>query len=598
MKQFIQTLLVILYVAICASITVSCQDRTRDPVVEIKILQTSDVHGAIFPYDFVRDRAVDHSLAQVYTYVKNLRDTSNAGVILLDNGDILQGQPTVYYSNFVDPGGPHICGEVMNYMHYDAATVGNHDIEAGHAVYDALIEQFEFPWLAANVKDLENGQTYFEPYTVIERHGIRIAILGLITPGIPNWLPRHLWDGMEFLDMVETADYWVPIILEKENPDLLVGLFHAGHDSSYGNNTGSVYMNENASLLVAQNVPGFDVIFIGHDHDTYNGFVRNTRGENVLILDPGSHARYISEATIRFEWQDARKEYTKQISGRLVETSLYDPDPEFMSKFSAASDEIETFVSRPLGRLNGTLSSSESLFGDDAFMDLIHRVQLEISGAQISFAAPLSFNATINSGGLRVRDFFQLYRFENFLYSMVLSGQEIDDYLEYSYGLWMNRMASPDDHLMQFETDATGAPVEYNHGPKYRLANPYYNFDSAEGIHYQVDVSKPPGQRVQIHSMMDGTDFDVNKRYMVAINSYRGNGGGGHLVDGAGIRPSELTDRVVFSTDHDLRYHMMHWIDSTGGYEPRTSGNWHVVPEDWWRKAVKKDSVLLFDQNQ
>jgi len=171
--------------------------------VTIKVLQTSDVHGTLFPYDFIRNTPTDGSLARVYTYVKQERNNPNQQVILLDNGDILQGQPTVYYSNFIDSTNPNIVSQMLNYMGYDAATVGNHDIETGPGVYRKVERESNFPWLAANAVSTTTGKPVFKPYVVLERSGIRIAVLGLITPGIPKWLPKILWPNMQFNDMVE-----------------------------------------------------------------------------------------------------------------------------------------------------------------------------------------------------------------------------------------------------------------------------------------------------------------------------------------------------------------------------------------------------------
>ncbi len=200
--------------------------------VTIKVLQTSDVHGALFPYDFIRNTPTDGSLARVYTYVKQERSNTNQQVILLDNGDILQGQPTVYYSNFIDSTNPNIVSQMLNYMGYDAATVGNHDIETGPGVYRKVERESSFPWLAANAVSTTTGKPAFKPYVVLERNGIRIAVLGLITPGIPKWLPKILWPNMQFNDMVESARYWVKYIQKKEKPQVIIGLFHSGHDPS------------------------------------------------------------------------------------------------------------------------------------------------------------------------------------------------------------------------------------------------------------------------------------------------------------------------------------------------------------------------------
>ena len=571
----------------------SCNTSRHHEVV-FKILETSDVHGAIFPYDYIRSQEMNHSLAQVQTYISKLKSESGHEVILLDNGDILQGQPTVYYSNYEETDLPHICSEVMNYMEYDAATIGNHDIEAGHQVYDKVAEEFNFPWLAANAVDTKTGKPYFEPYTIIKRKGVKIAVLGLITPGIPKWLPENLWDGIVFNDMVETAREWIPKIMETEKPDLMIGLFHAGHNSGYDGGSDTSYLNDNASLMVAREVPGFDIVFIGHDHDEYNGFVKNKRGKDVLVLDPRSSARLISQATVKMTWDKKSGSYSKEIMGQLIETKNYQVDSNFMKEFRDQYNIIESYVSREVGVFEKALYSSDALFSDNEFMELIHQVQLEVSGASISFAAPLSMNAVVDSGNVYVRDMFQLYRFENFLYTMDLSGKEIQNYLEYSYNLWFKTMHSASDHLIRFVTGDDGQVRRFETAPAYRLANSYYSFDSAEGINYIVDVSRSYGKRIKILSMADGTKFDPEARYKVALNSYRGNGGGGHLTEGAGIPAYELSKRILSSTSKDLRYFMMRWIEKKAVVSPTVNYNWKTIPEDWWVEAARRDRELLF----
>jgi len=235
--------------------------------VTIKIIQTSDVHGAILPFDFINNQAVDFGLAHVFTYVSQERRKENQEVILLDNGDILQGQPTVYFSNYMDSLNQHVIPRVMNYMGYDAATVGNHDIEAGPNIYNMLVREFNFPWLSANILNKETGLPYFKPYTVVTKQGVRIAIMGLTTPGVTKWLSPTLWPNMEFIDMVDAAKMWMDSIRIKENPHITIGLFHSGHDASFEGADPNAPLNENASQLVAEQVPGFDIIFIGHDHN-------------------------------------------------------------------------------------------------------------------------------------------------------------------------------------------------------------------------------------------------------------------------------------------------------------------------------------------
>ncbi len=189
---------------------------------------------------------------------------------------------------------------------------------------------------------------------------------------------------------------------------------------------------------------------------------------------------------------------------------------------------------------------------------------------------------------------FKLYRYENFLYTMDMTGQEIKDMLEYSCKRWFNRMNDANDHLLNFQRDENGNLVKSARYDSYQLSARSYNFDSAAGINYTVDVSKPSGESVTIHSMSDGTAFDLNRTYAVAINSYRGNGGGGHLTRGAKIPKSELSNRVMNSTEKDLRYFMMKWIEEQEVVTPEPLGNWKIIPEDWWKAAKARDYNLLF----
>lgn len=570
----------------------SCNKVERPEVLKLKIIQTSDVHGAVFPYDFLEDETDKNSLAQVHSFVKQEKARTDQLVLFLDNGDILQGDPTAYYYNFMNTDGNHFLADVMNFMEYDAATVGNHDIEPGHQVYDKFRKELNFPWLAANARDVKSGKPYFEPYTIIEKQGVKIAVLGLITPAIPQWLPESIWEGMEFEDMIESAKYWVDEIRRNEKPDLLIGLFHAGYDYSYNNQEAETPRNENASKLVAEQVPGLDLVFVGHDHHGWNEKLTNWAGNEVHILGPTSRARNVAVANVVMKLNRNTNHYEKAISGEIVDMKDIAPDPEFMAIFANNFDEIKNYVSEPLGTISSSISSKEAFFGDAQYTDLIHQAQLDLTGAEISFTAPLSFNKEIDEGEIFVRDLFKIYRYENLIYTMKLGGQEIKDYLEYSYGLWFKQMKSEADYMLNFQTDDTGEVI-LNNG-RAKLNNAYYNFDNAEGINYTVDISKPVGGRIQIISMSNGESFDLNLTYKVALNSYRGNGGGGHLTAGAKIRPELLSDRIVANTDKDFRFYLMEWIIKQGEVKPSVNNNWKVIPESWAGQAAKRDRKILF----
>ncbi len=563
-----------------SSLSLSSRPRT----IHLKWLHTSDVHGAVFTYDFLNHRTTPGGLSAVYAYSQSLRKKLGDRLILTDGGDCLQGQPTAYYYNYINTTSPHLIASVMNEMGYVAGALGNHDVETGHAVYDRWIKQLRFPMLGANVIDKSTNQPYLKPYEVIEREGVRIAILGLLTPAIPNWLPEQLWSGLRFEEMTESARRWVKIIQEQEHPDLLVGLFHSGYDNGI---VTSDY-RENATLQVAREVPGFDLILYGHDHRQAINEITSADGSKVVCMGPSSLATSVVEADITLRVSDG-KVVSKDVKGSLHRVSLSDAPAThlFEMQFSDERQELTSWLDQPIGTLTVDLHERDAFFGPSLFIDFIHTMQLQLTGAQISFAAPVSFDSHILRGPLRVSDMFSLYKYENFLYTMRLSGLEIKNFLEMSYGLWSDQMHSSSDHCLLFDKVLDG-------GIRLGLKNLAYNMECAAGILYTVDVTKPVGERIVITTLADGTPFRLDEYYTVAINSYRGNGGGELLTRGAGIPHEELHKRVVKSSENDLRYYFMELIRKQGTVTPTLLNHWRFVPEEWTRDALLRDRAIIF----
>lgn len=568
-----------------------CSCNSKPEKATLTIYCTTDVHGSLFDYDLKKDRPTKNSLAGVAGYLKQEKANGKT-FILLDGGDILQGQPTNYYFNFIDTTQTNITARILNYLGYDAAAVGNHDIEAGHPVYDKVVKEFQFPWLAANAIDTKTGKPYFKPYTVIEREGLKIAILGLITPGIPKWLPNHLWEGLEFEDMVETAQKWVPVIREKEKPDVIIGLFHSGFNYNYAGENKDTPRNENATMLVAEQVDGFDVIISGHDHQEKVEEITNQAGRKVLIVDPRSHARALGKITVELTRQGDG--YEKQYTAELIDPAKVAPDSAYIRKFTPALNEVKGYIDTRIGEFTETLSGREGLFGPSAFTDFIHNAQLRTTGADISFSTVLQMDARIDKGDITIRDMFNLYKYENGLYIMKLTGNEIDKYLEYAYALQYNTMTSPKDHLLNFKKDEKGEPLRNQRG-NYMLAADYFNYSCAAGIKYTVDITREPGNRVEISALSDGRAFHPDSTYTVAINSYRGNGGGGHLTQGVRLTKEEIANRIVKIWDKDVRYYITEYIKEKKILTPKCRNDWQVIPPDLFKAGKERDYGMLYE---
>lgn len=556
---------------------------------KLTIAVTSDIHGRFFPQNHLKGDDHAHSLAAIHAKVEELR-AEREHVILLDNGDLLQGTPAAYYAAYQQDGAPQMFSRMMNYMRYDAATVGNHDIECGPKVYNQLKQDFNFPYLGANVINEISQAPHFQPYTVLYKGGVKIAILGLTTPSVPNWLPPHLYDGLTFEDMVESARKWVGIIMENERPDLLIGLFHSGIGKR--DVAEDEHPLENACAHIAHYVPGFDIVITGHDHGKRNELTENVNGSPVQILGPRHHAEYLGIVELTFQSRGGEKPLLSEMSGYHIPIDKDAISQGFMEAFSNDIKAIDQWAKSYVCHIPKDVDAISSLFGPAQLTDIIHAVQLRFTEADISFTAPLSFNDTLRQGDLYMRDLFKLYPFENYLYTMSLTGQEILNYLEYSAGGWFNKMTSASDHLLNFRKGADGQ-VDMGREGSFRLARPYYSLDGAAGVHYTVDVTEPPGKRIQMNNLADGRSFELSKTYKVAINSYRGSGGGNHLIEGAGIQRDNLKERIVTTSDVELRSLIGQYLKEQKEDELPQTATWQVIPQTFVERAIKSDIERL-----
>ena len=568
-------------------------EAKNSKTIKIKVVETSDVHGHFFPYDFMEKKPIRGTLTRANSYIKQQRKKYGEDhFLLIDNGDILQGQPCVYWSNYVMPENENIAASVINYMKYDAETVGNHDIEPGHKVYDKWIREVRCPLLGANIvkEEYKNAAarpehiyTGLKPYSVHYKDGVKIVVIGMLTPAIPNWLNKSIWKGLEFEEMTACAKKWIKYVKDNEKPDLIFGLFHSGLNGGIKTDE----YEEDATESVAREVPGFDVIFFGHDHQVHNMFITNKAGEKVLCIDPSCYVANVAEAEITLTYKDD-KLAKKQIKGNIINVLDEKIDKKMLAHFQPTIDEVKDYVNQRIGYFKHPIYTRESFFGNSAFTDLIHNLQMSISKADISFNAPLAFDTTIDAGEVTQADMFKLYRFENLLFVLRMTGEEVRKHLEFSYDMWCNTMTSPSDHALRLNDDSKE--------DQQRTGFQYYtfNFDSACGIDYLVDLTKPDGQKVKILRMSNGEPFDEKKWYKVVMNSYRANGGGELLTRGAGIPQDSLESRVLFHTELDQRHYLTEEIKRQGTIDPQKNNNWRFIPEAWVKPALERDRKQLF----
>ena len=496
----------------------------------LTIIETTDTHGR---YDeFANDAYV----------IKQMKTQLGDKLILLDNGDDIQGTPFQYCSN-QDAEHPNLVSEVLNYFPYDVVSVGNHDIEAGRKVFDRLYSEVKMPVVCANVIDESTGEPYFTPYTILERDGFKIAVLGLLTPYVVTWVPDRLRQGLRFEQLEAAAEKWVKIIQDKEHPDLMIGLFHSGWEPQMQNLPEDHPLGrENATKWVAENIPGFDLIFFGHDHRSKAEKVMNPNGEPVYVLNSGHRGHGLAKAEVTL-----KKGVKPQISIELMLTDGEEKDENFLAMLQPYLDRAEVYQNQEVAELPVSINSDEAFNGPCLWVDEIHRCQLETVEAEgihadISMAAPLSGGRNLESGTLKVKDFFTWYPFENSLAVMALTGKEVKDFLEYAY----------------------------------EMKNPIYNFDCAAGIIYEVTDKNPMGERINIISMADGTPFEMDKTYNVVMNSYRSMGGGNHLINGIGWEQEDIKNHVVWQSDRDLRSLFIDWARQKGVLDSEPLNCWII----------------------
>lgn len=567
MKKIVVSLL-LFSLAVCAA----AQD--------LHIVTTGDVHGSYFNRSYVGEK-LRRSLMSVKYYTDSLRAVAGEeNVLLLDAGDCLQGDNASYYYNYVATEEPHVYPRIAAYMGYDACTVGNHDIETGHPVYDRVradLEAFGIPWLAGNaIKD--DGSSYFQEYTLIEKGGRRILVAGYNNANIDNWLSEELWSGMHHKSLVPLVRKRICALRRKLKPDVVIVVIHSGTGKGDGSSL------ENQGLDVFKTLKGVDLLVTAHDHQPACICSKNGRS---WLVDGGARCASVGHAVLHFE--------NGKITSRSAEVRRLDKmkvDESMVREFDSEFKAVKEFTVKPVGILEVPLKTRDAYVGMCSYLDLLHTVQLHVTGADISIAAPLTFNGHVAAGQLVYNDMFTIYPFENQLYVLKMTGRELKSLLEYSYDKWI---CLKDGHVLLIKN----SPDARTGAPKWSFVNRSYNFDSAAGINYTVDVTRPAGSRISISSFADGTPFDERATYTVAMTSYRANGGGFLITEGAGIPHARLQERIVahYPEIRDLIYHFIGSSDSVGPSlisNREVLGSWKFVPEETVAPLLKQDLELVF----
>ncbi len=568
-----------------AVILLSCTRVLKDGEYTLTVLSTNDVHSTWFDSTYVGN-GIKKSLFAMNYYIDSVRVADGVeNVLLVDAGDCLQGDNAAYYYNYIDTVTPHLFPRLIEYMHYDAIAMGNHDIETGHPVYDRVeadLTRAGSPFLAGNAIRNDNGKPYFPLYKVVAKAGLKIAIIGYNNANISAWLGEEVWSGMHFESIVSLIQKDVDYVRSKEHPDVVVAAMH----SACGRGDGTILEAE--ALDAFNSVRGVDWLICGHDHKPYV----ETR-DTCALLNSGSHSRYVAHGKMHLTVEKG-KIVRKSFETDLIPVKAEKADPVMRDHFRKEFEAVRAFTLQEVGILNTPIRTRDAYTGPSDYINLIHTLCIGQKPATLSIAAPLTYNGKIDAGTLIFNDLFTLYPFENQLYVITMTGAEVKDYLEASYDRWIATWTKPGDHVLKI-VQRDNARFQQR---GWSFAGQSYNFDSVAGLNYTVDVTKPRGERISISTLADGSPFNPEDRFNVAVTSYRASGGG-DLLEEAGIDTDRINDRVV-ARYPEIRNLLYDYLKENGSIDPEVIGNpavigtWSFVPEKIAAPAVKADMELLF----
>jgi 2',3'-cyclic-nucleotide 2'-phosphodiesterase (5'-nucleotidase family) len=500
MKNFSKSLSLLLAIVMVLTLFTPILPSAADVATSkiVTILGTSDMHGRVFPWEYATGTADDDAgFALIQTLIKQEKE-KNPNTILIDNGDTLQDNMAEIFNN--DPVHPMI--DVMNYMGYDVWNLGNHEFNFGMDFLNKNIAAFKGSVLAANIYK-EDGTRFVNGYRIIEKDGVRIAIVGLIAPHIPTWeaaTPEH-FQGLTFTDPVVEAK---KVVKELEGKyDVLIGTFHLGDTPEKGTTDGA--------KAVADAVPEFNAIICGHAHSQFDNIESTSK---VKLIEPGRYGAALAKIDVKVEKSGDGWKVVEVATKNLL-TKGITPDNDLITKFKSIDDKSLAEANKVVGEVTADfIKKVDYITGakmittmptaqmeDNAVIDLINEVQTYYSKADISTAAFFKNDANLLAGPFKKKDVANIYMYDNTLMAVNITGKNLKAYMEWSASYY--NQFKDGDLTISFNPSVRG-----------------YNYDMFSGIDYQIDVSKPSGSKI-VNATIKGQPIDDAAIYKMAVNNYR-----------------------------------------------------------------------------
>lgn len=583
---------VVLTSLVLATFPMALPATADDHGLELTILSTTDVHGRALNWDYFQDSVLppgnELGLARAATLVNGVRAAKGEeSVLLVDNGDFIQGTPLTYLYGMREPvnvtGALHPMASALNTMGYDAQVVGNHEYNYGLELLDAYDAQTDAPLLGANAIDVSTGESALDPWVLIDREiegeTVTIGVLGVVTPGVRIWDKQYVDGVLEFEDPVLSAQKHVPG-LKAAGAHVVVVLAHSGLDPE-GREWNPVELPENVATSIAEQVPDIDLVVVGHSHqDIPATYVTNIEGGQTLLTQPVFWAQSVSEATFNLvpdgegfsvDWTEGNQPTAQQLytAGDVAE------DPDVVAAVSAEHALTVEYVNTTVAHSVEELRTESSRYEDTPIIDFINTVQTNavrdgLAGTDyedhyvISAASPFSRTAVFPQGPVTIRDMAGLYVFDNTLRGVELTGAQLKDYLEFAAGFFVQQEVGA---TFDPETGTNAWDAAAGRG------RPDYTYDVIDGLNYVIDLTEPEGERITLLQFPDGTAVADDDLFVLGVNNYRQSGGSGY--------PHVSTAPIIYDELQEIRQLMIDFAADTGTIDPAdfASINWYLTTE-------------------
>ena len=520
---------------------------SRADSVDLVIAATTDVHGRIRAWDYFTDKLETvRGLSRVATIVDSLRGVAPGRVIVLDAGDLLQGNPFAYTVFLRSGKEPNAIVAAMNAIGYDAAAIGNHEFNYGVPYLDKAVSEARFPFLSSNVHKLDGSHAY-KPWTIVDRAGVKVGIVAGTTPGV------MIWDATNVMGRVTLGDL-VPAVRKsveearRAGADVIVVDVHSGLDEPSSYDTVATRLpSENVAARLAREVPGIDLLLYGHSHREMKELVIG----GTLLIQPKNWATSVSVAHLHLERSSGRWKLNAR-SADLIQAEGHAEKPAILALSQSTHDSTRAFFNTPIGTTTVEWKSDSARVKDTPIVDFVLETERKASGADLASTAVFALDASFGPGVVVGADLVHAYPYDNTLRVIRITGKQLREYLEFSSRYYTGRL-----------TPAGGLEINP------QIAG--YNFDIVAGVDYTIDLRQPIGSRITLleHQGKPVQDSDT---FTFALSNYRQSGGGGYsMIAGATVLKEVQTIVPMLLVDEVKRRKELR-------VEDYFTLNWKIIP--------------------